>query len=181
MKFQINQKKTRRTKFKFLPIFFLILFACATAPTKTYEETVSQWKSYEDVAKWMSWHFTYDMARLKESSFFTGRPLKRRSPDETFKLKSGVCVDAAFFAKITLNLIDPSYEAKVVFIDNGPYDVSHFVCSFEKDGKLFIMDYGTSYRTMVGVHGPFNTLDEYKKFYERYHPKVKHVQSIRYW
>jgi hypothetical protein len=69
----------------------------------------------------------------------------------------------------------------VVFIENRPYAVNHFVCSFKKEGKLFIMDYGTPYRNMVGVHGPFNSLEDYKKFYERFHPNVKRVQSIRYW
>jgi len=175
---KINQRSMMRLRLLSLPIFIFILFACATIPTKTYEETVLEWKSYKDVAKWMDRYFTYDMARLKETE---GRWPSPRSPEETFKLRSGVCHDASFFEKETLNRINPSYEAKMVFIENRPYDVNHFVCSFEAEGKLYIMDYGTYYKNMVGVHGPYNSLDEYKKFYERYHPKVRHVQSIRYW
>jgi hypothetical protein len=179
MKFQTNQKKTRRPKFRFLPIFFLILFACATVPTKTYDETVSQWKSNEDVAKWMRWHFSYDMARFNEvKRNFSS--ISVRTAKETFKLKSGVCFDAAQFTKETLNRIDPSYEAQIIYIENRPYETDHFVCSFKKDNKLYIMDYGTYYRSMIGTYGPFNSLEEYKKVYERKHPKVKRVQSISY-
>jgi hypothetical protein len=180
MKFQTNQKKTRRSRFKFLPIFFfLILFACATVPTKTYDETVSQWKSYNDVAKWMSWNFSYDTARLKEAvrNFSS---LSVRTAKETFELKSGLCFDAARFAKETLDRIDPLYDSQIVYIKNRPYEIDHFVCSFKKDNKLYIMDYGTYYRNMIGIHGPFKSLEEYKEFYERNHPKVKKVQSISY-
>ncbi len=167
-------------KFRLLvtPIFILILFACATIPQKTYEETVSEWKSYKDVARWMSLHFSYDTERLR---VVEDKIPNRRSPEETFRLKSGVCYDAAFFAKDTLNRINPSYEAKVVFVETRPYAINHFVCSFKNEGKIYIMDYGRTDRSMVGVHGPFNSLDEYKKFYERYHLKGNHVQDIYYW
>jgi len=180
MKFKMNPKGLMRLRLNFLLIFIVILFACATIPTKTYEETISEWKSYKDVATWMDRHFSYDMARFREAEGRGPSYVPTRKPEETFKLKSGVCYDAAFFAKITLNLIDSSYEAKVVFIENRPYGVNHYVCSFEKGGKLFIMDYGTRYRNMVGVHGPFNSLEEYKKYYERHHPTNKHVQAIYY-
>jgi hypothetical protein len=178
MKFKINQKYVIKFRLLIIPIFILTLFACATTPTKTYNETVLEWKSHKDVAKWMGRHFTYDMTRFRETE---GMYPISRSPEETFKLKSGVCYDGAYFVRDVLNRMDPSYEAQVVFIENRPYAVNHFVTSFKKDGKLFIMDYATTYRNMVGVHGPYNSLDEYKKFYERNHPKVKHVQSIRYW
>ena len=178
MKSEINQKSMIKFRFLITPIFILILLACATGPKKTYEETVWEWKSYKDVAKWMDRHFSYDMRRLREVE---GKFPIPRSPKETFELKSGVCHDGAYFAKDVLNRIDPSYEAKVVFIENRPYEDNHLVCSFRKDGKLFIMDYSTAYRNMVGVHGPYNSLDEYKKFYENNHPKVRHIRSIRYW
>jgi hypothetical protein len=71
--------------------------------------------------------------------------------------------------------------AKVVVVEGPSYVFQHFVCSFKKDGKLFIMDYGTPHRNMVGIHGPYNSLDEYVKFFERYHPMVKHVNAIYYW
>ena len=180
MKFRLNERYPAKLRLLILPISILILFACATVPIKSYDETVPEWKSHKDIERWMNRHFTYDMARLKEAEGKGPLLVPPRTPQETFRLKSGVCYDAAFFVKETLNRIDPSYKAKIVFIENRPYTIDHFVCSFEKDEKLFIMDYG-SYRNMYGIHGPFNSLDDYKKYFERNHPKVKHVQSIRYW
>ena len=127
MKFQINQKGGGTLKLKFLLLFFLILFSCATVPTKNYDETVSEWKSYKDVAKWMSRHFSYDMKKFK-AEYSYDNPMLIRTPKETFELKSGVCFDAARFAKETLNRIDPSYEAEIVFIHREILD--HYVCSF---------------------------------------------------
>jgi hypothetical protein len=65
----------------------------------------------------------------------------------------------------------------VLLIGGG---TNHYVCSFKKEGKLFIMDYGTPYKMMVGVHGPFNSLREYKVFFEKNHPVIKNVQDITY-
>ena len=48
MKFQINQKGGGTLKLKLWPLFFLILFGCAAVPIKTYDEKVSEWKSYKD-------------------------------------------------------------------------------------------------------------------------------------
>ena len=174
MKFKICQKEARRFKLKLLSLFFLILFGCATVPTKTYDETVSEWKSYKDVAKWMSWHFSYDMKRFKEKYSIESV----RTPQETFELKSGVCFDAARFTKETLNRIDPSYEAEFVFIRREIVD--HYVCSFKKDGKLYIMDYGASYRSLIGVHGPYNSFEEYKKFLERNGPPGLKILSVTF-
>ena len=179
MKLYANQKENTRTEFIFLPIFFVILFACATVPTKTYDETVSQWKSHEDVANWMRQNFVYDMSRVKQA-ILQSNSITLYPAEKTFRYKSGICFDAAQFAKETLNRIDPSYEAEMVYIQNQPQDIDHFVCSFKKDNKFYIMDYGTVYDNMIGTHGPFNSLEEYKEFYERHHPKVKHVQSISY-
>jgi len=169
-------------RFILLPLCVFLLFACATTPS-TYEDAISQWKSYKDVAKWMSWHFSYDMQRYNETVGKGPLRFPPRKPQETFRLRSGVCYDAAVFAKATLNRIDSSYVAKIVVIEDpsDSYVFQHFVCSFKKDGKLFIMDYGTPHRNMVGIHGPYNSLDEYTKFFERNHPIVNHVNSIYYW
>ena len=174
MCFKINHKQIVKLRFLVLPIFVVIVFACATVPTKTYEETVSQWKSYKDVDKWMRSHYSYDMIRAKESS--VKKASTPTSPEETFKLRSGVCFDAAYFLKDVLNRIDPSYEAKVVKVEVSPFPTffHDFLCSFNKEGRLFIMmQYGSIFSNMVGVHGPFNSLDEFKKFYESIHPRVK--------
>jgi hypothetical protein len=176
MRSKINQKNMK-FGFLILPIILLILFACATVPKKTYEETILQWKSYDDVAKWMRGNFSYDMDRAKEA-VRTG--IIVRKIKDTFELKSGVCFDGARFVKETLDRINPSYEAQIVYIENRPYEIDHYVCSFKKDNKLYIMDYATFYKNMIGTHGPFNSLEDYKKFYETSHPKVKKVQSISY-
>ena len=178
MKFQANQKKTRWLNFKLLTIFFLILIACATVPKKTYEEKISEWKSYKDVAKWMSWNFSYDMARLKEVKGKDPNIVRPRSPQKTFELKSGVCFDAAVFAIKTLNRIDPSYEAEIVFMERD--DGNHYVCSFKKGGELYIMDFGTSIKSVAGVHGPYNSLKEYKRFFEISYPRQTTIKSISF-
>ena len=174
MNFTINQRHYVKLTFLLLPVFTVVVFACATVPTKTYEETLSQWKSYKDADKWMRSHFSFDVKRAKESA---GKPQANpRSPEETFKLKSGVCFDSAYFLKDVLNRIDPSYEAKVIKVEVSPFPTffHDFVCSFNKEGKLFIMmQYGSIFSNMVGVHGPFNSLDEFKKYYESIHPRAK--------
>ena len=180
MKFQINQKGGGTLKLKLWLLFFLILFGCATVPIKTYDEKASEWKSYKDVAKWMSLHYSYDWKRLKEAgeTYTYDNPMPVRTPKETFELKSGLCWDAARFAKETLNRTDPSYEAEIVFIHRE--NIDHFVCSFKKDSKLYIMDYGASYRSLIGVHGPYNSLEEYKKFVERNGPPDLKVLSVTF-
>jgi len=163
-------------KAKWLSILFLFLISCGVLFVKSYNETVSRWKSYKDLERWMDKDFSFDRERFKR---FEGTMPPPRSSEETFKLKSGIYIDAAIFAKETLNRIDPSYQAQIVVLFIG-HGVNHYVCSFKKGGAIFIMDYGTPYRTMVGVHGPFNSLEEYKVFFERNHPTIKHVQAVTY-
>ena len=143
---------------------------------KGYVETVSGWKSYEDLIRWMEKEFSFDAERYKK---FEGTLPPPRSAEETFQLRSGIYIDVATFAKATLNRINPSYKAQVVVIIMRPYRYNHYVCSFKKDGKIFIMDYGTPYKALTGVHGPYNSLEEYKKFYEAHQPVKRHVESIR--
>jgi len=158
---------------------FTVAGAAYGAPKKNYEETVSEWKSYKDVAAWMGKNFSYDAARAREA-MRNFPSMSVRTAKETFDLKSGVCWDAARFVKETLDRIDPSYEAQIVYIQNRPADVDHYVCSFKIENKLYIMDYGTYYKNMAGTHGPFDSLEDYKSFYEKNHPKVKKVNSISY-
>ena len=162
---------------RFSPVLLLFFFsACAIFPVKSFDDTVHQWKSYKDVEIWLAKEFSFDGERFKK---FEGTLPPPQTPEETFKLKSGIYIDAAIFARETLNRIDPSYKAKIVvlILRRG---ASHYVCSFIKEGKIFIMDYGTPYKTMVGVHGPFNTLEEYKTYFEKRHPVIKNIQTITY-
>lgn len=183
--------------FSVLLICMLTLFACAPVRVKTssgetstvkkypgetplirtYDETVSQWKSYEDLVKWMEKDFSFDRERYKK---FGGTLPIPRTPEETFQLKSGIYIDAAMFLKESLNRINPSYKAQIVVIMVRPNVFNHYVCSFKKDGKLFIMDYGTPYREVTGFHGPYNSLEEYKRFYEKHHTQKRRVEGIGY-
>jgi hypothetical protein len=165
-----------RLKIECISVLFLFLFACGIIFVKSYEETVSRWNSYKDLERWMEHEFSFDMERFER---FKGTLPPPRTPEETFKLKSGIYIDAAIFAKEALNRIDPSYKAQIVVLLIGR-GANHYVCSLKRDGSIFIMDYGTPYRKMVGVHGPFNSLEEYKVFFERNHPTIKSVQAITY-
>jgi len=124
----------------------------------------------------MEKEFSFDAERFKK---FEGTLPPPRSPEETFHLRSGIYVDVSTFAKATLNRINPSYKAQMVVIFMRPYGYNHYVCSFRKDGKIFIMDYGTPYKALTGVHGPYNSLEDYKKFYEIHQPVKRHIESIR--
>jgi len=147
------------------------------APEKTYDETVSEWKSYQDLVKWMENDFSFDKERYEK--FERTLPVPR-TPEKTFQLKSGIYIDAAIFLKETLNRLNPSYESQIVILIIRPYGFNHYVCSFRKDGKLFIMDYGTPYKEVTGVHGPYSSLEEYKKFYEKHHPMKGEIEAITY-
>ena len=143
---------------------------------KGYAETVSSWKSYEDLVRWMEKEFSFDAERFRK---FEGTLPPPRSPEETFQFRSGIYVDVATFAKATLNRINTLYKAQIVVIFMRPYGYNHYVCSFKKDGKIFIMDYGTPYKALTGIHGPYNSLEEYRKFYETNQPVKRHIESIR--
>jgi hypothetical protein len=147
------------------------------APEKTYDETVSGWKSYEDLVKWMENDFSFDKERYEK---FEGTLPVPRTPEETFQLKSGIYIDAAMFLKETLNRINPSYKAQIVILITRPSGFNHYACSFKKDGKIFIMDYGNPYKEVTGVHGPYSSLEEYKKFYEEHHPMKREIEAITY-
>jgi len=147
------------------------------SPIKTYSEIVSEWKSDRDLVRWMEKEFSFDANRFKKFERTLPPP---RTPEETFRLKSGIYIDAALFVKETLNRIDPSYQSRIAVLIIRPYGVNHYFCSFRKGGKVFIMDYGTPFKETTGIHGPYNSLQEVKKFYERHLPIKGHVETISY-
>jgi hypothetical protein len=177
MNSQMGRKGVTGVRLLLLSILVLFLLACAAS----YKETICQWKSYKDLANWMKSNFEYDFGRFNDilEGIESDTP---RDPSQTFELKSGAGIDGAYFAKKVLNRINPTYEAKVVFIKGSERPESnHYVCSFKKkDGKLYIMDYATPYTSMRGIHGPFNSLQEYKEYYEGIHPKYKGTLSIKF-
>ncbi len=125
----------------------------------------------------MEKQFSFDAGRFEK---FAGTLPHPRTAEETFKLKSGIYIDAVYFIKETLNRINPTYQARIVVILRRPYRNNHYVCSFKKDGKLYIMDYGTPYETVTGLHGPYNSLEEYKQFYGRSDPTKRRIEGITY-
>ncbi len=139
--------------------------------TLSYEETVSKWKSYKDVAAWLNNNFSFDRSRQIQIR----KLLKKKGPSGILVRnpvslyednQKGYCADSANFALKSLNRIDPSYNARWVFILNNGGFPNHWVTAFDHDGKLYIMDYGTGWKwkEMMGVHGPYNSLDEYKNY-----------------
>ena len=171
-------------------ILFLGALGCATIQGvsqkgQAYEEWLVTCKDYKDVAKWQERYFVYDTERLKDNMHrsITKQPkVPTRSPEETYRLKRGVCMDAAVFSKVSLNRITPDYNAKIVHLFPGPPPlVDHYVCAFYVDGKLFIMDYGTTSRSTMGTHGPFKDLDDYvNNFYLRYHRQHRTLKWYRF-
>ena len=144
---------------------------------RNYAETISDWKSHLDLLKWMEEAFSFDAKRYKK---YEGTLPVPRTPEETFQLKAGIYIDAAFFLRESLNRIDPQYGARVVILLTRPPRFNHYVCSFRKAGKLFIMDYGTPYKEVTGIHGPYSSLEEYRRFYEKSHPAKRKIEAIRY-
>jgi len=151
--------------------------AVKPAPEKTYDETVSGWKSYQDLVKWMENDFSFDKERYEKYERTLPVP---RTPEKTFQLKSGIYIDAAMFLKETLNRINPSYQAQIVVVIIRPNIFNRYVCSFKKDDKLFIMNYGTPYKQLTGVHGPYNSLEEYKEFCDKHNPTKRVIEGIIY-
>lgn len=144
---------------------------------KTYREAVSEWKSEKDLLRWMEKDFSFDAERYKK---FEGTLPAPRTPEETFQLKTGIYIDAVEFSKKTLNQINPSYQAQTAIIFIRPNIFNHYVCVFRKESQLFVLDYGTPYKEITGVHGPYQSLDEYKRFYEKHHPEKRRVEGVRY-
>ncbi len=147
-----------------------------TSP-RTYSEAVSEWKSYQDLSRWMEKEFSFDADRYRK---FEGTLPSPRTPEETFQLRSGIYIDSALFVKETLNRIDASYKAQIVVIIMRPYGFNHYVCSFKKDGKIFVLDYGTPYKETTGLHGPYRSLEECKKFYQEHNRTGRRIEAITY-
>jgi len=143
-------------------------FACRQCDS--YEDALSEWKSHDDVAAWLKGNFSFQKSRQKQ----IGKRLKSdgpsgllvRKPEKFYNNSTGYCADSANFAINTLNKIDPSYNARWVFIWNDAGRPNHWVAAFDYEGKLYIMDYGTGrkWSAMQGVHGPYDSLEEYRDF-----------------
>ncbi len=157
-------------KVSILTTSLLLLFSC-TLSAGSYEDAVSKWESYKDVANWLNSNFSFEKSRQKQIS----KRLKKQGPSGLLvrnpaalyeNSNRGYCADSANFAIKSLNKINPAYNARWVFIWNEKGRPNHWVAAFDHDGKLYIMDYGTGkkWEEMQGVHGPYSSLDEYRGY-----------------
>jgi hypothetical protein len=178
-------------KYGILLIVVFLAFGCAmnrtNVPDNGYEEWLSTCKDYKDVAKWMSQNLVYDDKKFEyywnhtiplflQGKIGTEKLILTQSPEETFKLKLGVCNDGAVFAKHSLNRINPDYKAEIIYIGiKGKF--AHYQCGFFVDGKLYVIDYTSGLKEksfqVEGTHGPFKDLKEYENVFCRMHPLAK--------
>ena len=89
MRTQVNANKILLSLFFFA--YTLVLFACASVPLQSYDEVVSQWRSYDDVANWMGRYYSYDLKKFKNSLeiYSPENPPPVKTPRESFEEKSG--------------------------------------------------------------------------------------------
>jgi len=88
------------------------------------------------------------------------------SPEEIFRRRTGMPLDAAVFTKRSLNRINPAYRAEVIHVRTHD-SFSHYVCGFQLGGRLFVMDYANPTRREWGLT-PFRDLGEYvERLYSR--------------
>ena len=159
-------------------IVVLTFLGCQKA--EPYPVTVQTWKSYKDVATYMESNWSFDKStqrqyiqKLRKYKQLNGGDLSdytvselSMTPKEAYNSGSGFCGDSAVLIKDALNKINPSYNAKIIFIWNGYGKPHHWVTGFYVEDKLYVMDYGTGshWSEMMGTHGPYNSLDEYGEF-----------------
>lgn len=170
----------KKTLFPALIFLFFLIPPCWA---ETYENWLAKCRSYKDVAVWLNENFHYDPEGIRKESSpkqDNQKFLMVQGSEETFRCKTGLSLEAAVFAKNSLNRINPDYRAEVIHL--LPEKTSAYcVCGFQLGGRLFIMDYGSPYEKMIGTHGPFGNLDEYvKKFFSKYHPFHPKVRSYNY-
>ena len=173
----------------------IILGFTGCEKAKPYPQTVKSWKSYKDVANYMQSNFRFDTSRQIEFKRdlrkykqetddmynFTVSELSKQ-PIETYNSGSGFCGDAETLVKDALNKINPNYQAKTIFIENGASSTHHWVTGFYVKDKLYIMDYGAGekWSEMIGTHGPYNSIDDYGNFLASINAKGFEFSSIRW-
>ena len=119
------------------PLLLLLSLSC-TASAEFYEDAVSKWKSYKDVSTWLKSNFYFDKNRQKKIL----KRFKKQGPSGLLVWNptslyednhKGYCADAANFAIKSLNKIDPSYNARWVFIWNNKGPPHHWAAAFDYD------------------------------------------------
>ena len=155
------------------------------AQANDYDAAVTQWKSHKDVGDWLDKNFKFDTSRQKDiqSRLRKEGPSAHRylNPAKLFDSKKGYCVDAANFAHTSLNKINPEYNPRWIFIKNANAGKSsHWVTGYTVDGKLYVMDFGAGHgwQALHGIHGPYESLDEYASFLSSLNLKGFTLQEV---
>lgn len=184
----ISQLTTFSMRFVLLGLLCLALLTLApNVYADDYNATVSKWTSYKDVGAWLEGNFNFSTSRQKTIQ----KRLKQqgpsglliRNPQTLFKDRSGYCADSAHFALDALGKISPEYNSRWVFVKNSiKGKANHWVTGFSVDGKLYIMDYGAGHNwdAMNGIHGPYDSLSEYRDFLASLNIKGFSVAEVRW-
>jgi len=166
-------------------IALILFFLLAPAPcwAETYEKWVEKCGSYKDVAEWLNRNFRFEQDQNGDGQPVSKGNKKRarvQGVEETFRYRCGAALDAALFARETLNRINPDYRAAIIYLSSDRSQV-HYLCGFFLGGKLFVMDYGNPHENMIGTHGPFENLADYaQNFYLRRNPYQKKPQDYHF-
>ena len=171
----------------FVILICMLLFGATSALANEYEKAVASWTSHQDVSRWLKENFEFSKSRQKviQKRLKAQGPsgLLIREPGTLFSTKSGYCADSANFALDALNRISPDHNPRWVFVDNAVKGkANHWVTGFNVDGKLYIMDYGAGHNwgKMNGVHGPYDSLDDYRTFLSSLNIKGFKVKGVRW-
>lgn len=169
-----------------LAVALVVICYAGTAGASEYENTVSGWTSHKDVAAWLKDNFKFDKKRQKviQKRLRAQGPdgLLIRDPATLYGDRKGYCADAANFANHALAKINPDYNPRWVFIENSRGKPNHWLTGFNIDGKIYLMDYGTGtkWEAMMGVHGPYDSLEEYADYLGTLDIKGFGVADIRW-
>lgn len=176
-----------------ITLSIIIVLGLSIFANASYEDKVKEWKSYEDVEKWMKKEWSFDKSRQKDIfKFFkkekkSGRDLRTLTLDEmalpakeAYNSESGYCGDAASLIKDALNKVNPDYKARYIFIKNSKGMPHHWVTGFYVDGKLHVMDYGAGkkWSSMIGTFGPYDSLVDYEDFLSGLNLKSFGVETV---
>lgn len=150
--------------------------------TTQYIEAISKWKSVEHINQWIGQNFHYDMSRAIKlgSKRNEGPKTTIFSPEEFFKVKSGICVDLSRFAFETLKKISPEVEAYYLMIDFEPIEIQgsiirkHWVLAYKLQDQFYI----TADSKVPGtISGPYATIEEFITGYEKF--RERKIESFK--
>lgn len=150
--------------------------------TIQYSEAISNWKSIEHINQWIGQNFHYDMSRAVAlgSKRNEGPKTTIYSPDEFFRVKSGICVDLSRFAFETLKKINPEMKAHYLMIDFEPIEIQgsiirkHWLLAYEMENQFYI----TADSKVPGtISGPYDTIQDFITDYEKF--RERKIESFK--